>query len=272
MFYNAVNGSIPLDNTEMEYVAFGKGSKALIMIPGLGEGLTTVGGTAIPFALLYRKLAKEFRVYMFSRHTDMPEGFTTRDMAEDIYRAMMHLRIPSANVIGVSLGGMIVQHLAIDHPEAVEKLILCVTLPYQNETLVSCLTSWTDMARHRDIGGIMADTLMKSNAKPSKLTAAAYRVFGGLLPKKHLDRFCIMAQAGIDHNAGVGLHRIACPTLIIGGKLDQIVTGEASLQLHELIPNSELYMYEDYGHGLYEEAPDFWDRVADFFSSDEQHT
>lgn len=272
MFYNAVNGSIPLDNTEMEYVAFGKGSRALIMIPGLGEGLTTVGGTAIPFALLYRKLAKEFRVYMFSRRTVMPEGFTTRDMAEDIYRAMMHLHIPSANVIGVSLGGMIVQHLAIDHPEAVEKLILCVTLPYQNDTLVSCLTSWTEMARRGDIGGVMVDTLLKSNTKTSSALVLAYKLFGGLLPKKHTDRFCIMAKAGIDHNAKDELHRIPCPTLIIGGKLDQIVTGEASEQLHGLIPQSQLYMYEDYGHGLYEEAPDFWDRVAEFFSSDEQHT
>ncbi|MBQ3256614.1 MAG: alpha/beta hydrolase [Oscillospiraceae bacterium] len=265
MFYNAVNGTVPIDDTFMEYVAFGKGSKVLIMIPGLGEGLQTVGGTAIPFALLYRKLAKEFRVYMFSRRMVMPEDFTTRDMAEDIYRAMVHLHISSANIIGVSLGGMIVQHLAIDHPEAVEKLILCVTLPYQNDTLVSCLTSWTEMARRRDIGSIMADTLMKSNAKPSKLMAAAYRVFGGLLPKKHLDRFQIMAKAGIDHNAKDCLHRITCPTLIIGGKLDQIVTGEASQQLHGLIPHSKLYMYEGYGHGLYEEAPDFWDRVADFF-------
>ena len=265
MFYNAVNGTVPIDDTFMEYVAFGKGSKVLIMIPGLGEGLQTVGGTAIPFALLYRKLAKEFRVYMFSRRMVMPEDFTTRDMAEDIYRAMVHLHISSANIIGVSLGGMIVQHLAIDHSEAVEKLILCVTLPYQNETLVSCLTAWTEMAHKGDVKGIMVDTLLKSNTKTSSALVLAYKLFGGLLPKKHIDRFCIMAKAGIDHDAGAELHRIACPTLIIGGRLDQIVTGEASELLHRLIPHSQLYLYENYGHGLYEEAPDFWDRVAEFF-------
>ena len=265
MFYHAKNGSVPIDDTVMDYISFGTGGKTLIMIPGLGEGLHTVKGTAVPFALLYRKLAKEFRVYVFSRRVKMPEGFTTRDMAEDIYRAMEYLHIPSANVIGVSLGGMIVQHLAIDHPEAVEKLILCVTLPYQNDVLVSCLTSWTEMARRGDIGGVMADTLRKSNVKSSDTLAKAYKLFGGLLPKKHIDRFCVMAKAGIDHDAGDGLHRISCPTLILGGRLDQIVTGEASERLHELIPNSTLYMYEDYGHGLYEEAPDFLQRVAAFF-------
>ena len=267
MFYNAVNGTVPMDNTTMDYIAFGQGSKNLIMIPGLGEGLQTVKGTAIPFALLYHKLAKDFRVYVFSRRIVMPEGFTTRDMAEDIYRAMVHLNIPSANVLGVSLGGMIVQHLAIDHPESVEKLILCVTLPYQNDALVSCLTGWMEMARRGDLGGVMSDTLLKSNVKSSKAMAAAYKLFGGLLPKKHIDRFCIMAKASIAHNTKDSLHRIGCPTLIIGGRLDQIVTGEASEQLHGLIPRSELYMYEEYGHGLYEEAPDFWDRVAEFFSS-----
>ena len=268
MFYNAVNGTVPIDGTEMEYVAFGKGSKALIMIPGLGEGLQTVGGTAIPFALLYRRLAKDFRIYMFSRRTVMPEGFTTADIAEDIYRAMVHLHIPSANVLGVSLGGMIVQHLAINHPEAVEKLILCVTVPCENDTLVSCLTGWLEMADRRDVKGIIIDTLRKSNTKGVGLVEIGYKLFGGLLPKKHLDRFRIMAHAGLEHNTMDSLHRITCPTLIIGGRLDQIVTGEASEQLHRLIPRSELYMYENYGHGLYEEAPDFWDRVAEFFGSD----
>ena len=269
MFYNAINGSVTLDNTTMDYIAFGKGSKHLIMIPGLGEGLQTVGGTAIPFALLYRKLAKDFRVYMFSRRLNMPHDFTTWDMAEDIYRAMMQLDIPSANVLGVSLGGMIVQHLAIDHPEAVEKLILCVTLPNENDTLVSCLTGWMDMARQKDVKGIMIDTLQKSNTKYVGIMTFAYKLFGGLMPKKHIDRFCTMARAGLAHNAAQSLHRISCPTLIIGGRLDQIVTGEASEQLHKLIPHSQLYMYEQYGHGLYEEAPDFWNRVAKYFKSEE---
>ena len=265
MFYRAKNGKVSLDGTTMDYIAFGKGSKVLILIPGLGEGMTTVGGTAIPMALLYRALAKEFRVYMFGRRVDMPSDFTTRDMAEDIYRAMVQLDIPAASIVGVSLGGMIVQHLAIDHPEAVEKLILCVTLPYQNEALVSCLSAWIEMAKEDNYKGILIDTLLKSNTPSSiKQQLWAYRLFGGLFRSKHRERFITMARAGIAHNAGDALYRITCPTLIIGGRQDQIVTGEASEQLHKLIPHSTLYMYEEYGHSLYEEAPDFWKRVAAF--------
>ena len=265
MFYNAKNGKVHLDNTTIDYIAFGKGSKNLILIPGLGEGMTTVGGTAIPMALMYRKLAKDFRVYMFGRRLDMPSDFSTKDMAEDIYRAMTELNIPSASIVGVSLGGMIVQHLAIDHPEAVEKLILCVTLPYQNDTLVSCLSAWIEMAERDDYKSILIDTLLKSNTQRTiKQQLWAYKLFGGLFRSKHQARFITMARAGIAHNAGDGLSRITCPTLIIGGRHDQIVTGEASVRLHELISQSTLYMYEEYGHGLYDEAPDFQDRIVNF--------
>ena len=265
MFCNAKNGSVTLDNTTMDYIAFGRGSKNLILIPGLGEGMTTVGGTALPMALMYRKLGKEFRVYMFGRRIEMPAGFTTKDMAEDIYRAMLQLNIPSASIVGVSLGGMIVQHLAIEHPDVVEKLILCVTLPYQNETLVSCLSAWIKMAKKDDYKSILIDTLLKSNTpRTIKQQLWAYKLFGGLFRSKHKERFITMALAGIAHNAGEDLRRISCPTLIIGGRPDQIVTGEASERLHELIGHSTLYMYEEYGHGLYDEAPDFQDRIDEF--------
>lgn len=266
MFYNAVNGSIPMGRTTMDYISFGIGDKHLIMIPGLGEGLTTVKGTAVPMALMYRKLAKDFRIHVFSRRTSMPDGFTTRDMAEDVYHAMQQLGITSANVLGVSLGGMIVQHLAIDHPDAVEKLILCVTLPCPNPTLVSCLTDWGKMAAVDNFKGVLIDTANKSYTdKYLRKTMWFYKIFAGLFRSKHKKRFMIMAQAGLNHNAAAELRRIQCPTLIIGGRRDKIVTGEASEHLHKLIPRSQLYMYEDYGHGLYEEAPDFLQKVKEFF-------
>lgn len=266
MFYHAVNGSIPIADTTMDYISFGIGHKHLIMIPGLGEGLTTVKGTAAPMALMYRKLAKDFRIHVLSRRTDMPDSFTTRDMAEDIYTAMQQLGIPSANIIGVSLGGMIVQHLAIDHPNAVEKLILCVTSPCPNPTLLSCLRSWSAMASVGYFKGILVDTALNSYTDTYlRRSMWFYKIFASLFRSRHKARFITMAKAGMAHDATDQLYRITCPTLIIGGRQDKIVTGEASEYLHQLIPQSELYMYERYGHGLYEEAPDFLQRVKSFF-------
>ncbi len=61
--------------------------KGLIILPGLGDGLRTVKGTAAPMSLMYRKLASKFTVYAFSRINDLPEGYTTEDMAKAARRA-----------------------------------------------------------------------------------------------------------------------------------------------------------------------------------------
>ena len=96
MLFSAKNGQIGT----ADYVRFGSGEQVLVMLPGLGDGLQTVKGTALPMALMYRRLAKDFTVYMFSRKNDLPEGHTTRDMAHDLAEAMDALGIRKASVLG----------------------------------------------------------------------------------------------------------------------------------------------------------------------------
>lgn len=129
MLYNANNGTLKIGGTEMDYIRFGTGGKVLVMLPGLGDGLRSVKGTALPMAFAYRAFAKEFTVYAFSRKNGLPQGYTTREMAADQAKAMELLGIPKADILGVSMGGMIAQYLAIDYPEKVSKLILAVTSP-----------------------------------------------------------------------------------------------------------------------------------------------
>ena len=267
MLYHPVNGTIPVGDSQMDYISFGNGSRHMLMIPGLGEGLQSVKGLALPFALMYRSLSKRYRVTVFSRRREVPEGFTTRDMAEDIRRGMDALGIESACVLGISLGGMVVQHLAIDHPQRVEKLILTVTLPCPNPTLTDCLPTWIDMARRGDYPALMADTALRSytDAKLKKDGLWMYRLTGRMVKRSMTDRFVHMAQAGLTHDTTARLGELRCPTLIIGGEQDKIVDGKASHALHRLIPHSKLYMYPHYGHGLYEEASDFFPRVIEFF-------
>ena len=64
---NAKNGRLSLKTGETDYSRFGSGKKTFVMIPGVGDGLKTVKGMALPFALLYRSLCKDFTVYVFSR-------------------------------------------------------------------------------------------------------------------------------------------------------------------------------------------------------------
>ena len=261
----AKNGRLTLETGEMDYIRFGGGKQVLVMIPGVGDGLRTVKGMAWPFALMYRALAKEFTVYVFSRRRELPPGMTARDMAEDQNRAMEALGLTGAAVVGVSQGGMIAQWLALDHPDKVSKLVLAVTLSRPNPIVRYVVGRWMDMARQGDYRGIMLDTAEKSyTPKRAKKARAAYAVLGNLGKPRSFDRFLIQAESCLTHDAYDLLPNIACPTMVIGGTDDQIVTGEASREMGERIPGCELRMYEGLGHGLYEEAPDFLAQVADF--------
>ncbi|MBP3815576.1 MAG: alpha/beta hydrolase [Firmicutes bacterium] len=263
--FNATNGQINAAGETTDYISFGRGTKNLIMIPGVGDGLKTVKGMAIPFAFLYRALAKDFKVYVFSRPVNLKPGATTEDMAESLFEAMKKLNISSASIVGVSQGGMIAQYLTLNHSEVVERLVLVVTLARPNPTVISVINRWTEMARKGDYKGIMLSTAELSySPKKTKQSKLAYGLLGSISEPKSFDRFLIQADSCITHDAYERLEEINCPTLVIGGTEDKIVSGESSKELAERIPGSELFMYEGLGHGLYEEAKDFIPRVAEF--------
>ena len=254
----AKDGTVRLDGVDMEYIRFGTGKKTLVMLPGLGDGLRSMKGTALPFALAYRAYAKEYTVYVFSRKNVLSENATTRDMARDQKLAMDALGIPRAHVFGVSMGGMIAQHLAADYPEAVDKLVLAVTCAGENPVLTDAVGQWIACAKADD-----HTALMDSNVRLI-YTDRYYRrnkwlipVMGALTKPRSYDRFLIMANACLTHDAYTQLPRIQAPTLVVGGWEDRCLGGEASREIAEALAGSELKMYDHYGHGLYEEAPDF---------------
>lgn len=136
--YHAKNCYVKIDNTEMEYVTFGNGIQPFIIIPGLGDALKTVRGTAVPFSYMYRIYAKYFKVYLFSRKNMIPKDYKIADMADDQAKVLKTLGISDACVMGVSQGGMISMHLAAKYPELVTKLVLANTAPYAKGYIVSC--------------------------------------------------------------------------------------------------------------------------------------
>lgn len=262
---NAQNGRLRLSAGEMDYIRFGGGEKTLVLLPGLSDGLKTVKGMAIPFALLYRALTKDFTVYAFSRREPLPPRMTTREMAADQDEAMDALGLRRAAVVGISQGGMIAQWLAIDHPGRVGRLVLTVTLSRPNDAAREAIGTWTELAQRGDYKGLMLDTAERSyTEKRVRQMRAAYALLGNLGRPKSFDRFLTQADACRTHDAFEELARIGCPTLVIGGTDDRIATASASRELAERIPGAELFLYEGLGHGLYEEAPDFWTRAAAF--------
>lgn len=268
MFFNAKSRQVVIDGDTINYIEFGTGKKALVILPGLGDGLSPVHGKmqAIILALAYKQFACDFKVYIFSRRNHLENGCSTKSMAKEQAEAMKTMGISKAAVIGVSQGGMIAQYLAIDYPDLVERLVLAVTLSKQNETVQKVVCNWIELARQRNYKGLMIDTAEHSYSEPYLRNYRFFYPLLGIMKKpQNFDRFLIQAASCIQHNSYRELNKIVCPTLVIGGGCDKIVGTDSSHEIAEQIKNSELFVYEDYGHAAYEEAKDFNDRILHFF-------
>ena len=262
MFYNLKESTLQLDNTSLDYAVFGKGAKPLVIIPGLT--LRDVKGAGWSLAYMYRIFAKDYRVYVFDKKKVITEGCTIKNLADDLAHAMKQLEIQNAHIFGVSQGGMVAQYLALDYPELVDKVVLGVTLSRNNPTVEAVIANWVRLSEQNDFEGIVADMMeiMYSESYVKK-----YRWLFPILTKlskpKDMTRFMTLAKACLTCDTYERLESITYPVLVLGGKQDQIVTGEASVEIAEKL-KCKLYMYEKYGHSAYEEAADFNKRIFDF--------
>lgn len=86
------------------------------------------------------------------------------------------------------------------------------------------------------------------------------KMLAGFKPKDY-SRFRILCRSCLEHNIYDDLAKISCPMLIIGADQDRVLGAQASVEMNDRIPDSQLYMYEGYSHGVYEQAKDFNSRV-----------
>ena len=262
MLYHAKESKLNLLNMQFDYITFGRGAKPLIMIQGLNT--RGIKGAAFSLAYMYRTFTKDYTVYLFDRRPVLHDGITVREMASDIAAAMDALGIRNADVLGVSQGGMIAQYLAIDRPDLVRKLVLAVTLSKNNATVTQVIYDWIDMVERDAMKELVSDMAEKMY---SEAYVKKYRLFLPLLTilqkPKDVDRFVTLAESCLTCDTYEHLGEIKCPTLVIGGRQDKVVSGEASEEIAEKI-GCRLHMYEGLGHAAYEEASDFNRIVYDF--------
>lgn len=265
MFYNAKGNIVMVDGVPMDYVVFGNGEIPLVILPGLGDSLQTVRKLAIPLSIYYRKFAKDFKIYIFSRKTVIHQGYSTIEMASDLMNALYKLRVDKFFLMGISQGGMIAQHLAIQYPEAVKKLVLGASVSRPNDISKQILSHWIKLAEDENYKSLAIETCENTySQKKLKKYRMFYPIMCRIGKPKDFNRFIIQANACLTHNAYANLENIKCPTLIIGGSEDKIVGENASGEMAEKIKCSKLIMYDGLGHGVFEESKDFNEQVRRF--------
>lgn len=256
--------TVTVGRTTVDCAAFGKGKKPLLILPGLSVKDVKAAGPAL--ALMYREFGKKYRVYVMDKPRHMDEGGGIADIARMTAGAMQALDIEDAFVLGVSMGGMIAQQLAMDFPALVGKLVLAVTASRPNPTLIRAIETWTGLlsrGAHRAFVKDMFERLY---------TPACLERYAPLIPliapfakPKDQTRFSRLAAACLTVDTYGRLAEIACPALVIGAAEDKVVTAQASTELAEGI-GCPLHMYASLGHAAYEEAKDFNKIVYKFFA------
>lgn len=254
---------IPMDDTYLNVIRFGHGSKNMVMI----AGVTLIGmeGQGEGVAAAFAQFADAFTVYLFERRKVLPEGFTVEDMAEDIYCALRQLGVESACVYGASQGGMIAQCLAVRYPRLVEKLVLCSTQCRATERMKAAVEQWLQLAAQKDVVAINRCFF------EMVYSAAFLESVKDLLPalekvgtEEDCARFAILAEACQRFDIADKMEKIACPVLVIGGEDDRVIGPEGSRDIVEHL-HCDCIMYDAGSHAVYDENPAVKEEMFRFF-------
>ncbi len=259
--------SLSISSGTLKYAVFGSGKKPLVMIPGLS--LKSVLLSAQSVANAYSMFAADYTVYLFDRREELSEGVTVGDFVDDIADAMQQLGITGAYVFGTSQGGMIAQLLAIRYPHLVSKLVLGSSAARLHEGARVATENWCRLAQAGDAATLCRDFIQKvySADFAAKYGDILVRMMSDCTDEE-LQRFVLCTQASSGFDITSHLPAMRCPVLVLGAEHDAVLTGEASREIADIL-HCAVYMYgAPYGHAVYDEAPDYKQRLFDFFSKE----
>ena len=253
-----LESSVLISSGEFPYIRFGIGKKNLVMVAGMS--MTGLAGLGAAVSEMYRDYVEEYTVYVFDRRLVLPDDASVRSMAQDTAEAMQALGIEKADVMGASQGGMVALILAIDHPELVHALIPCSSCCYQNEVGKETFSVWSALADQRDGNGIYRNFFARVYTVPNE---SALALCLDTSTAEQCRRFGILARACYNFDCRDELKKIQCPVLVLGSAQDRVLGGASSPDLAERL-GCEYFIYQDYGHAVCDEAPDFRQRMLNF--------
>jgi len=253
---------------KMRYATFGEGHEIIVFIPGISLKSVTPLADAIEARYINDLSRDRFTFYVFDPCDEHPEGLTIRNMSDDLSIVMDGIGLKAVNIMGVSMGGMIALAMAAYHPEQVNKLCLASAATTTPEPFKRVLPDWIRLGREhkaKELAECFADRVY------SEETLKSYResiISACLDATDHeLDNYALRSEAMLKWDLGDDVHKIKVPALAIGCKGDALYGYECAIKNGELL-GCETYLYgPEYGHAVYDEAPDFVDRVLQFFLS-----
>ena len=253
---------VPIEDTYMNVIRFGRGEKQLLVLSGMS--LCGLEGMGSALENLYKSFIDDYTIYVFDRRKVLPTGFQVRDMAQDIYNVCQGQAVDKAYIVGASQGGMMAQWLAVDHPDFVEKMIVVSS---QCKATDKMITFGEESSKFADAEDIVGVNRYFFNMVYSPAYLEAYKEALPTLEKQGSPADCvrykILANACKEFDVSGHMDKITCPVLVVGDTNDKVIGVEGSNEIAQAL-NCEKYIYDQYSHAVYDEAPDFLDKVRDF--------
>lgn len=236
-------------NCEME-----GGGTALVLTHGLGDSLRFWDGVAPALAAQHALLRWDVRGFGAS---DKPPGpYSAARFAADLAALLDALALDRVHLGGISMGGVIAQRFALDHPERLRSLILCSTSSEIGATGTATWRRLADRIEQRGFGAGARDASRSfapafAAAHP-EVVAAAGRQTAGNEPAA----YAAAARAMSDYHWTADLARVRVPVLILQGLADQLTPPGGSVRMRRALPAARLLMFDDTGHNLPLERPE----------------
>jgi pimeloyl-ACP methyl ester carboxylesterase len=265
--------TVRIGELEMAYRVQGEGP-TLLMVAGTGYP----GGTWCP--ALVDLLAERHTVITYDhrgtgRTTGDAGDFSTRTLARDALGLLAALDVPSAHVLGHSMGGRVAQWMALDEPERVRTLVLAASGPgarpgSEGHTLgvpVAAAAGMVELGYEAYVRRVQRETFFTDEccAAHPELVEWLARAFWEGRPSVR-DYFQHVA-ARQQHNTADRLAEIGQPALVLVGDRDTHRRGtgshlEQSEYLAKELPNADLVVLPGVRHGYFWEAPEESARVV----------
>lgn len=201
---------------------------------------------------------------------------TVGEMADDAIQLIRALGLETVDVLGFSLGGFVAQDIALKAPDLVRRLILTGTGPAGGTGIDKVGTvSWPLILKGllslRDPKLYLFFTSSANGRRSAsqylrRLKARKKSRDKGPTPRAFLRQLRAITAWGKQPRQALG--RLRTPTLIVNGDNDIMVPSVNSFELARLIPNAQLVIYEDAGHGgIFQHHADFVAKAQAFLDA-----
>ena len=246
---------------EVSYAKIGTGEKTIVLFPGVS--LVSVLDTLNIIKEAYKIFLDKYTIYIFERPMPLSDDYSFLDMVKERLYVLDKLKIENAYAMGMSIGGMLIQKMTLMNKNLFSKIVLVSTCAKTNEKREEVIRHWEDLSNKQmtiELVKSFYENLFEYMSKEKILELASLCK----ATKEDFDYFSRSIRTMYNFDIKDEIKNIKSKALVIGGGKDRIFYPEASIEISEEL-NCELYIYDDYSHGVYDENPEFKERVLAFF-------